>query len=877
MKQIGIYIKDDTTLEYNRVELFDDEKISITSSIQNINDISKTFTDFSQTFTVPATKQNNKIFKHWYDNSNDNPFSTLVKADAYIEIDTIPFRKGKIQLESANVVEGRPQEYSITFIGLLGNLKDKFAGKNLKDLKTDFIDDTYNGTFVKDKVTSNTYGSLLQGTQYPLISSKNYWTYGDNGSFDIKVNSHPIRYYELFPAITLKQMLTTIGYTFGISFSGTVDNPSLFISDLRFLSAYLWLKNADEFKLKPNYQKLNLTSITGDATSGYSFDFTNDKVTNIATARYLYSGSTKTHYFVNKTLIFFVTFYVTGKPYKYQIFKNGSLFYDSPDLVTVTASPAQYEIEISTSIDGTLDYYEFYVGTYESLYYETQITAQAKYRTVSSPWTYTYKTAYSNFAGYSNNFFITLSEYMPDIKVEDFFSGILKMFNMICISDDGVKYTLDTLENYYKRGNIYDLTKYVIQDKKEIVKAKTYKKINFEYEKSESIINKSFLSANNIDYGSLFYDTQNDGEEYNIKLPFEDLGFQRLTTNFQVGYALKTDLQKYITKPVILYRYDHSTTQSTSGNKYHFSENLIGVGTEYYQSNQFGQEYFDGYNTYSLNFPPQQSTLTQVGVDNGLYKTYYENYFKNIFNYKTRLVKIKAILPTSILTSLKLNDTIVIRDENYLINTMTTDLTSGEVQFELMTTVRDFELEEVNVNGQIFTSRNLDVTRYRNGDLIPQVQNATEWANLTTGAWCYYSNSGSNASMGKLYNWYAVNDSRGLAPNGWHIATNTEISELVANLGGLTVAGAKLKHRGAVDWSSGNAGTNEVGFGAVGSGLRSNTGTFSNLSLNANFWNADNFDTNYAYYWYLTYNSNAVVTNQTINKKTGMSVRLIKD
>ena len=95
MITVGIYIQDSTTLDYNRVDLFDDEKISVTSSIQNINDISKTYTDFSQTFTVPASKQNNKIFKHWYDNSNDSPFSTLVKADAYIEIDTIPFRKGK--------------------------------------------------------------------------------------------------------------------------------------------------------------------------------------------------------------------------------------------------------------------------------------------------------------------------------------------------------------------------------------------------------------------------------------------------------------------------------------------------------------------------------------------------------------------------------------------------------------------------------------------------------------------------------------------------------------------------------------------------------------------------------------------------------------
>ena len=133
MLAVAIYIKDVQTGLFNRVDLFDDEKISVVSSIQNINDLSKTYTDFSQTFVVPTTKQNNKIFRHWYDNSNDSPFSTLVKSDAYIEIDTITFRKGKIQLESANLEDGQAKDYSITFIGTLGNLKDTFAGKFLKD------------------------------------------------------------------------------------------------------------------------------------------------------------------------------------------------------------------------------------------------------------------------------------------------------------------------------------------------------------------------------------------------------------------------------------------------------------------------------------------------------------------------------------------------------------------------------------------------------------------------------------------------------------------------------------------------------------------------------------------------------------------------
>jgi hypothetical protein len=80
-----------------RIELFSDEKISVTSSVQDTADLSKVFTDYSQSFTVPATKQNNAIFGHWYENSIDNAFDARIRKDAYIELDTIRFRKGKIQ------------------------------------------------------------------------------------------------------------------------------------------------------------------------------------------------------------------------------------------------------------------------------------------------------------------------------------------------------------------------------------------------------------------------------------------------------------------------------------------------------------------------------------------------------------------------------------------------------------------------------------------------------------------------------------------------------------------------------------------------------------------------------------------------------------
>ena len=283
---------------------------------------------------------------------------------------------------------------------------------------------------------------------------------------------------------------------------------------------------------------------------------------------------------------------------------------------------------------------------------------------------------------------ISLRDYMPDIKIEDFFSGILKMFNLTCYSRNGVDYTVDTLENYYTTGTIIDLTKYIKTDTTNLTRVKSYKKINFLYEKSESLVNVGFLSANNIEYGNLLYNTNNDGEEYSIKLPFEDLNFNNLKDKLQVGYALKSDLQKYIPKPIILYDYNPASLTTLTATTFHFSNATSGVGTAHTSYKAFGQELLTSGITYSLNFPAQQSTLTNQVIDNSLYQTYYSNYIGNIFNYRARLIKVSAILPISILTSLKLNNRLIIRDKRYIINSFATDLTTGEASFELLTDLR---------------------------------------------------------------------------------------------------------------------------------------------------------------------------------------------
>lgn len=142
------------------------------------------------------------------------------------------------------------------------------------------------------------------------------------------------------------------------------------------------------------------------------------------------------------------------------------------------------------------------------------------------------------------------------------------------------------------------------------------------------------------------------------------------------------------------------------------------------------------------------------------------------------------------------------------------------------TPVNDIDGNSYNtviIGTQVWMQRNLDVTHYRNGDVIPQVTDSNTWAHLTTGAWCYYNNDPANASYGKLYNAYAVNDSRGLAPLGCHVPTQNECNSLITcsnTLGGNYGTWGKLKETGFTHWGDPNYSSNETGFTALGSGGR---------------------------------------------------------
>ena len=190
----------------------------------------------------------------------------------------------------------------------------------------------------------------------------------------------------------------------------------------------------------------------------------------------------------------------------------------------------------------------------------------------------------------------------------------------------------------------------------------------------------------------------------------------------------------------------------------------------------------------------------------------------------------------------------------------------------------DCVTHDLTIGTQIWTGCNLDVTTYRNGDLIPEVTDPATWTVLTTGAWCYYENNSVNGpTYGKMYNWYAVTDPRGLAPIGYHIPTQSEWTILTTFLGGSTVAGGALKQQGFCHWLSQNTATNSSGFSALGGGNRSTGGGFfGSLGLYGNFWSTSQYNSTASYFLSLLVSNNSA-TIQVANNIDGQSMRLIKD
>jgi len=219
---------------------------------------------------------------------------------------------------------------------------------------------------------------------------------------------------------------------------------------------------------------------------------------------------------------------------------------------------------------------------------------------------------------------------------------------------------------------------------------------------------------------------------------------------------------------------------------------------------------------------------------------------------------------------------------------------AAETVEEVAETSESKEFKSVKIGNQEWMSASLNVDQFKNGDIIPEVKSEDDWKEAGENgqpAWCYYENDPENGEKyGKFYNWYAVNDPRGLAPEGWHVPSDDEWTELVDNLDGEKIAGGKIKETGDIYWEEPNTGaTNETGFTALPGGLRSVIGKDNYISFQANFWSSTDLkeeekadlkpwekDKPLAWYWSLRYTSPAI-SREFLGQTYGVNVRCVKD
>lgn len=189
------------------------------------------------------------------------------------------------------------------------------------------------------------------------------------------------------------------------------------------------------------------------------------------------------------------------------------------------------------------------------------------------------------------------------------------------------------------------------------------------------------------------------------------------------------------------------------------------------------------------------------------------------------------------------------------------------------------EYDIVKIGTQFWMKQNLNTTRYRNGDSIQYITNSFAWSILNTGAWCWYNNDSATyaATYGKLYNWYAVYDARGLSPAGWHVPIEAEWATISTVFGGDVVAGGAMKETGLTHWTSPNTGaTNSSGFTALPGGFRNDVGQFFLVGNGGYWWSSHTPGEARPWNRVLLYD-NAVSTNALVTNGWGFSVRCLKD
>jgi hypothetical protein len=425
----------------------------------------------------------------------------------------------------------------------------------------------------------------------------------------------------------------------------------------------LWYKNKNEYYFYSEPQPIDFTSLStsGNAASN-AFDLTNNSI-RVQFQAGLFNGLHTITVDVNSISA------TTGAII--DVYQNGNLYQTIPFSTAGTLPSITIQ-----NVSGLDDTYTFKVKTHTAVTVNVDVTYKID---AVLPVLGFVNIATCN-ATCANNVMVIntdLAALAPVMKISDFFSGICKLFNLTCYATSDNTYQLEPLDDWYSQGAIVDISRFTDVETIDVDKMKLYKKITMKYQDSECFLNKQFSQLFMREYGNSTYQYSYDGDEFKLDVPFENLLQTKFTgTNLQVGYSLNNEFAPYVPKPVLLYQYDNKAVD------FYYNNGSTNLNITNYTP--FGQDLYTNLTDYTLNFAPDISTILNQPVQQTLFGTYYFSYLYNLYNLKQRLISVKTILPIGLLTGLKLNDRLVIRDKRYIINSMQSNLTTGEVNFQLI-------------------------------------------------------------------------------------------------------------------------------------------------------------------------------------------------
>jgi hypothetical protein len=686
---VTLYLKRFDADGYIALDLFKDEKIEINLQIKNLTDISKVRTDFTQNFTIPCSDTNNKMFDYWYsgdvlrrDDSQANAYNANIRVDAYIEVNSTPFRYGSLQLDSAKLKNGVPNSYSVTFFGAGVGLSDKFGEDELKDLFQNIT--TYDHTYNSSVINSLNTASLNSGdVYYPLISAKTYLKYGTSNDFDLNFSTNTIEYKDFKPALRVIRIIEAIEQKYNLTFSRDFFDRAI------FYNLFMWL-HRDTGRIKESSTSLliNYTSLTVNA-AGWALATPEINITTDSVNIDWVNNFTSLGYRDIGILLW--VYPTTNNLYKVDVFDNGILYYTYDNLqgnvmlnpynTTWQDDPNNHLFTYKISaIEGQLTFTT--VLRYSGRQFNAGILQQRRVEATSASQTTT-------------NAIVKISEQIPNMKVKDFFNSLIIQFNLILKSTSSSNYYIDTLDNWYSKGKSYDISNLI--DLKDITvnKPKAKKFIEFKYQKATAILGNQYFDNNQIGYGDLKADFKIQGDELKMESKFENMMFERLVdsstsvaTDYQCGFAVDKSLAPVKTAPLLFYRNGFDT----GGNIYIKTaitpSPVNATFTSTWHTATEDNKVVDQV-TNTLNFGADNSTYFYQPLTNSLYHNFWETYIEDLYNKQTRVLNVKGKMPIRILQRLGLNDRFIIGQKKYKISSLKVDLTTSQCDIEVFSDFSD--------------------------------------------------------------------------------------------------------------------------------------------------------------------------------------------